>query len=121
MILHQNDYDVPTTIEYLLDGGDLTDDWKTAGKQKKTVASPTKETEAENKTHSSSKFNRHNKNLDSNDYHNEQNGNRSKADRNRKFEGKNSRRHDNLNHDNVNLEEKLGGMHIQEGIDQNPG
>ena len=120
MILHQNDYDVPKTIEYLLDGGDLTDDWKTAGKQKKTVVSPTKEKEGEHKTHGNSKFNRQNKNQESNDYHNEhkENGNRSRPDRSRKYEGKNNRRPEN---DNVDLEEKLGGMHVQDANDQNSG
>ncbi len=118
MILHQNDYDVPKTIEFLLDGGDLTDDWKTAGKQKKTVVSPTKDKEAENKTNT--KYNRQNKNQDSNDHNNEQkeNGNRSKGDRNRKYEGKNNRKPET---DNVNLEDKLGGMNLQNAKDQNLG
>ena len=35
--LHENDYDVGRTIEFLLEGGDVTQDWVTAGNRGKTA------------------------------------------------------------------------------------
>lgn len=29
--LHENDYDVEKTIDFLFDGGDVTEDWQTVG------------------------------------------------------------------------------------------
>ena len=42
MALHENDYDIAKTIDFFLEGGgDLSQDWKTAGlRTKKTNLSP---------------------------------------------------------------------------------
>lgn len=49
MILHENDYDVSKTIEYLLDGGDMIQEWTTIGKQAKKQNSPNQNFDDSNK------------------------------------------------------------------------
>ena len=44
--LHDNDYDVDRTVEFLFDGGDVTEDWQTVGgggSRKKQQQSPSQE------------------------------------------------------------------------------
>lgn len=132
MLLHEYDYDVAKTIEYLLDGGDLTQDWITAGKQGKKQQSPnqTLDDSDNNKTstqiqHTSNKVNRYNKN-DSNEHVNGKEGHarehRSKKDK--KFE-KNNRNNNKFSNNNKNesetavLEEKLAGLDILENESNN--
>lgn len=113
MLLHEFDYDVPKTIEYLLDGGDLTQDWKTAGKQKKTTTSPNQTLEdvekPQQQQHQQSKQTRHHKNDSTNGHHtngdrhkeNNFNGHRQRGDKNNRKFDKNNRNADN---DHMNSE-----------------
>jgi hypothetical protein len=104
MILHEHDYDVSKAIEYLLDGGDMIQEWTTIGKHiKKQTTSPNQFFDDLNKNKKTS--NRHNK-LD-----NHLNGDR-KGDKhnNHKFE-KIDR---NINHENENLEDKFVTMDLQD-------
>jgi len=123
MMLHENDYDVAKTIEYLLDGGDLTDDWKTAGKQKKAVTSPNKDEEADTKSHA--KFRQNGKTSDTNRHmngdrgHHRENGQQKfRGDRTRRgFEGRSNRRTEN---NNGHLEEKMASLDFQD-VNDNQG
>ena len=38
MALHENDYDVAKTVNFFLEGGDLSQDWKTVGLKKKQIS-----------------------------------------------------------------------------------
>ena len=125
MILHEYDYDVSKTIEFLLDGGDLTQDWKTAGKQnKKQNASPNQTLEDIEKTNNhQQKSNKSNKN-ETNGHGNDErkNGQRTRGDKNNRSKSeRNSQNRKNENNkenrNNHSLEDKLNGLDIQD--DQN--
>lgn len=118
MLLHEFDYDVARTIDFLLEGGDLAQDWKTAGKQKKATTSPNQTLEDMEKPQQQFKQARHNKHDSTNGHHmngdrhkdGNFNGNRQRGERNnKKFDNKNNR---NAENDHMNSE---GG----EGHDMN--
>lgn len=57
--LHENDYDVGKTIDFLFDGGDVTEDWQTVGsgsrKKQSSGANSSPNNQNENETHPRSK------------------------------------------------------------------
>ncbi len=143
MILHDNDYDLQRTIEFVVDGGEPVHDWKTAGKQKKPVtsapSSPNQTTleDTENSTSNQPQFNNKQKNyknnknethnnssgvaggVESNQRNKETNNNQrsSRNDRSRKFT---SPKTNNKKYDNENIEEKFNQMDLQQSESNEP-
>ena len=138
MVLHELDYNVTETIEFLLDGRELSQDWKTAGKQKKPAVSPNQtlddaEHPAQNNNHQFNNKPRYNNNTNNNNNNNnnkyrgdningqsenrnrDNNNFRSKSDRPRKFLSPKFRNNEN---ESNQLEDKFAAVDFKESGDK---
>ena len=139
MVLHELDYNVTETIEFLLDGRELSQDWKTAGKQKKPAVSPNQtlddaEHPAQNNSHQFNNKPRYNSNTNNNNNNNnnntykgdntngqseqrnrDNNNFRSKPDRPRKYLSPKFRNSEN---ETTQFEDKLAAVDIRDSGDK---
>ena len=110
MILHEHDYDVSKTIEYLLDGGDMIQEWTTIGKQaKKQANSPNQNFDDSKKGQKfGDRIHKPNSHL---------NGDRKEGQRVR-GDKQNNRKFDKIDrytkYENENLEDKLATMDLED-------
>lgn len=112
MILHEHDYDVSKTIEYLLDGGDMIQEWTTIGKQaKKQATSPNQNFDDSSK---SQKFGNRQHKPNSHLNGDRKEGQRARGDKhnNRKFDKID--RYTKYENGNENLQDKLATMDLED-------
>jgi hypothetical protein len=128
MVLHEHDYDVTKTIEFLFEGGDLSHDWKTAGKHNKQKTTSPNQTldETENLITSNASHqqhprnqnnNKHNRNEIANDVRLKESNSNAPNSRTAKGENKQNRKltspkYKKKENNETNLDEKFNNLNL---------